>query len=74
MPRSHQPTRGIDCPTCQGFRLCVVKKTRACRGLVRRRVECSVCGSRFNTEERLARHPNLVPRDAAAGSGSIGRP
>jgi transcriptional regulator NrdR family protein len=65
MPRRKARTRGIACPACHGFRLCVVRVTHACRGLVRRRWECTACGTRFNTEERVAKEPNVVPRPAA---------
>jgi transcriptional regulator NrdR family protein len=63
-------TRGIDCPSCRGFRLCVVRTRRACRGVVKRRLECTACGTRFNTEERLAKQPNAVPAAARQATGS----
>lgn len=53
-PKKTEPLKGIDCPHCRGFRLTLLRSTRPCRGVIRRRRECTACGHRFNTEERVA--------------------
>jgi transcriptional regulator NrdR family protein len=51
--------KGLTCPACRGFRLFVVTSCNTAPGIVRRYRECSGCGGRFATEERI-----LPPRPA----------
>lgn len=55
--------KGFTCPDCKGHRLHVVTKREVCAGVIVRYRQCSVCGRRTITEERLSktRRPRSVP-------------
>lgn len=54
--------KGFACPTCRGHRLYVVQSRRPAPGLVVRYRECSVCGHREVTEERVSRARKARPK------------
>jgi hypothetical protein len=45
--------RGFTCPHCRGVRLFVYRTRRPCAGKIVRYRQCSVCGFRTTTEEKL---------------------
>jgi transcriptional regulator NrdR family protein len=49
--------KGMTCPACRGWRLHVVTTRNVAPGITRRYRECSGCGERCTTEERI-----LAPR------------
>lgn len=53
MSESTQPPKGFACANCRGVRLFVYRTRRPCAGLVVRYRECSACGARVVTEERI---------------------
>lgn len=53
MGDSKPAPKGFSCPSCAGVRLCVYRTRRPCPGLVVRYRECSACGLRVVTEERV---------------------
>lgn len=50
-----KPTTGMHCPDCRGRRLFVTDTTRPAPGMVARYRECTACGYRVKTVERVAR-------------------
>lgn len=54
-PKSPPALKGFGCPECKGHRLFVTDTERPMPGLVVRFRECSACGYRVVTEERVAK-------------------
>lgn len=49
------PVKGINCPDCHGVRMFVAITYNPCPGLVVRYRECTACGCRLVTEERVVK-------------------
>jgi transcriptional regulator NrdR family protein len=47
--------KGFRCPHCRGERLYVLQSRRPAAGLIVRYRECSACGHRVVTEERVSK-------------------
>ena len=48
-------TRGFTCPDCKGVRLHVMTTYKPSSGLIVRYRQCSACGHRTVTEERVSK-------------------
>lgn len=63
MKQKPRPTvKGFACENCKGHRLHVIDTERPMAGLVVRYRECSACGYRIVTEERLSKTRNKKNR------------